>query len=58
MVKLLAAAGFGLDVYLAELPVPGSHMLDDVARILSLTPEQRLAEVRNADRFLKAVRRG
>jgi transcriptional regulator with XRE-family HTH domain len=57
LVKLLAAAGFRLDAHLAELPVLDTHMLDDVPRILALTPEQRLAEVRNADRFLKAVRR-
>lgn len=56
--RLLAAAGFRLDTYLAESPVVDSHMLGDVPRILALSPEQRLAEVRNADRFLKAVRRG
>jgi hypothetical protein len=32
-------------------------MLQDVARILSLTPEDRLAEVRNVDTFLAAARR-
>jgi hypothetical protein len=32
-------------------------MLHDVARILSLTPEERLAEVRNVDAFLTAARR-
>ena len=29
-----------------------SHMLDDVPRILALTPEQRLLELRNASLFL------
>jgi hypothetical protein len=33
-------------------------MLQDVARILSLTPEERLAEVRNVNTFLAAARRG
>jgi hypothetical protein len=33
-------------------------MLRDVARILSLTPEERLAEVRNVSNFLTAARRG
>jgi hypothetical protein len=32
-------------------------MLDDVARILSLTPEERLIEVRNVSRFEAAARR-
>jgi hypothetical protein len=32
-------------------------MLDDVARILSLTPEERLLEVRNVNRFEAAARR-
>jgi len=34
-----------------------SHMLDDVARILRLTPEQRLLELRNAARFFAAAKR-
>lgn len=40
-------------------PVLGmeSHMLQDVTRILSLTPEQRIREVANVARFLAAVRR-
>jgi hypothetical protein len=32
-------------------------MLADVARILRLTPEERLIEVRNASRFIRAARR-
>jgi hypothetical protein len=32
-------------------------MLSDVARILRLTPEERLIELRNAARFLAAARR-
>lgn len=51
LTRLLAAAGFDLDSTLAVRPVVGSHMLDDVARILRLTPEQRLAEIANASRF-------
>jgi DNA-binding transcriptional ArsR family regulator len=34
-----------------------SHMLDDVARILSLTPEDRLRELSNAARFFAAAQR-
>jgi predicted transcriptional regulator len=55
--RLLDAAGFTLEARLAPLPVVDSHMLDDVARILALTPEQRLAELHNIDRFMKAARR-
>ena len=32
-------------------------MLEDVARILALTPEQRLREVGNVSRFESAARR-
>ncbi len=55
--RLLAAAGFELEARLLVKPVGRSHMLADVGRILSLTPEQRLAEVRNVSRFAMAARR-
>ena len=56
LARLLKAAGFELA---AELrPRRGrSHMLDDVPRILRLSPEQRLRELRNAARFFAAARR-
>jgi hypothetical protein len=54
---LLAAAGVELEARLVPSPVIDSHMLDDVARIRRLTPEQRLAEVANLSRFLAAARR-
>ncbi len=57
LLRLLSAAGFDLDASLAVRPVLGSHMLDDVARILCLTPEERLAEVANAGRFVTVARR-
>lgn len=57
LARLLAAAGFELRAELTPIAVAGSHMLDDVARILSLTPEQRLLEVRNVSRFEAAARR-
>ena len=53
----MSAAGFDLDASLAVRPVRGSHMLDDVARILCLTPEERLAEVANTSRFATVARR-
>ena len=55
--RLLEAAGFELRAELAPLPIVETHMLDDVARILALTPEQRLREVGNVSRFESAARR-
>ncbi len=55
--RLLAAAGFEPRTELAVRSSAGSHMLEDVARILSLTPQERLLEVRNISRFLAAARR-
>lgn len=55
--RLLEAAGFELRVTLVPRPAADTHMLDDVARILRLTPEQRLIELRNLSRFEMAARR-
>lgn len=55
--KLVGAAGFDLLTRLDPRPVALSHMLEDVDRILSLTPEERLLEVRNVSRFLARARR-
>lgn len=57
LTRLLKASGFVLDATLAAAPVKKSHMLKEVARILSLTPEQRLEEVSNMSRFLAAAQR-
>lgn len=57
LARLLAAAGFELRGELMPLPVADTHMLEDVARILALTPEERLLEVRNVSRFEAAARR-
>ncbi len=57
LTRLLSAAGFDLDAALAVRPVFGSHMLDDVARILCLTPEERLAEVANVSRLAAVATR-
>ena len=54
--SLLNAAGFDLEAELVVRPVSGSHMLEDVDRILSLSPEERLLELANVERFLKSVR--
>jgi len=58
LTRLIAAAGFGLHSELVLGSTADSHMLQDVARILSLTPEERLAEVRNVNNFMAAARRG
>lgn len=55
--RLLREAGFRLEVKLLPRREPASHMMADVARILSLTPEERLREVGNASRFIRAARR-
>lgn len=55
--RLLAAAGFDLDPRLVIHPVESSHMLDDVPRILALTPQQRLIELANFSRFSLAAER-
>jgi len=55
--RLLAAAGYELTARVEPRVVRESHMLDDVPRILRLTPEQRLEELKNVSRFLHNVRR-
>ena len=57
LTRLLTAAGMDATVALTPSDAGRSHMLDDVARILRLTPEQRLIEVRNLSRFASAARR-
>jgi transcriptional regulator with XRE-family HTH domain len=56
--RLLSKAGFELQATIRPLRRGRSHMLDDVPRILRLTPEQRLLELRNAARFFAAATRG
>jgi transcriptional regulator with XRE-family HTH domain len=55
--RLLKAAGFELRAGLQPALQGRSHMLDDVPRILSLTPEQRLIELRNAARLFARAKR-
>ena len=54
--RLLSAAGFTLTTALKRRRVDPQE-LDDVARILRLTPEQRLIEVARASAFVSAARR-
>ncbi len=53
--RLVRSAGFELHVSLLPRMRGRSHMLEDVPRILRLTPEQRLIELRNAARFLESA---
>ena len=57
LARLVSAAGFDLDVDITLAPVEGSHMLADVPRILSLSPENRLRELANLDRLVRSARR-
>lgn len=57
LTRLLAAAGFELLMELEPTSAAVTHMLDDVERILALTPEQRLLELRNVSRFVSGARR-
>ncbi len=56
--RLVRAAGQEITWALDVVPAAHSHMLDDVVRILSLTPEERIAEVVNFARFERAALRG
>ena len=55
--RLLEACGFELQATLQAAPATHSHMLADVGRILRLSPEERLIELRNAASFLAASHR-
>jgi predicted transcriptional regulator len=55
--RLLHAAGFDVYAELDVRPVTDSHMLGDVSRILALSPEARLLELRNISRLLAEARR-
>ena len=54
--RLLKAAGFDLSTALERLEVDPA-VLDDVPRILQLTPEERLREVAQVSRFITGARR-
>lgn len=57
LTQLLAAAGFELRADLEVRAVLDPGALADVERILSLSAEERLNEVRNVSRFVAAARR-
>src|SRR6478672_13698341 len=56
LIRLLKAAGFRLASDLRRTNID-PQLLDDVPRILRLTPEQRLREIAHAAQFVSAARR-
>ncbi len=54
---IIGAAGYELRPELRRKPVLDPSELDDIPRILSLTPEERLLEVSRLSQFVSAVRR-
>ena len=56
LLRLVHAAGFELGTELLPRSSGRTHMLDDVPRILSLSPEERLLELRNAAWLLATAR--
>ena len=57
LTELLAAAGFELAVDLQPRPRVDRSQLDDVPRILALSPAERIREVGRVSRFVTAARR-
>lgn len=57
LLHLLRAAGFDLRAELVPRPTARSHMMQDVERILRLSPEDRLREVGAVSRFVASTRR-
>jgi predicted transcriptional regulator len=55
--RLLTAANYEMVAHTEPRVVVESHMLEDVPRILAMTPENRMEEVKNVSRFLHDVRR-
>jgi predicted transcriptional regulator len=55
--RLLRAAGFTLEADVVRIPRVDRSMLDDVPRILRLSPEDRLREVAQVSRFIAGARR-
>ncbi len=55
--RLLRAAGHTLVPALERIPIVDRSMLDDVPRILRMTPQQRLEEVASVSRFIAGARR-
>lgn len=57
LIRIVRASGHTLLPVLERMPVVDRSILDDVPRILKMTPEQRLNEVAQVSRFVTAARR-
>jgi hypothetical protein len=55
--SLFAASGFEPYPRVVPRPSADTHMLEDIERILRLTPADRLREVANVSRFVAEARR-
>lgn len=55
--RLLDAAGFSIRASLGLGPTALAAWTAEAPRVLALSPEDRLRELRNVDRFLAAARR-
>src|SRR5688572_6398333 len=55
--RLLKAANYDVVAHAEPSVVVGSHMLAEVPRILAMTREQSMQEIKNVSRFLHDVRR-
>ena len=57
LVRLVEASGFRLVADVERIPSVDKSSLDDVPRILRMTPQQRLEEVAQVSRFISAAKR-
>jgi ribosome-binding protein aMBF1 (putative translation factor) len=57
LVRLIRGCGFRLVSTLERVPTVDRSILDDVPRILRMTPQQRLEEVAHVSRFVASAKR-
>jgi transcriptional regulator with XRE-family HTH domain len=57
LMRLVKASGCTLRASVEPIPTVDRSLLDDVSRILRMSPEQRLEEVAQVSRFLASARR-
>lgn len=55
--RILRSAGYEMSTELQKIPLLDRQLLDDVPRILKLTPEQRLREAARVDHFFSGAKR-
>jgi len=57
LMRLMRASGHRLRATIERIPVVDRSLLEDVPRILRMTPEQRLEEVAQVSRFVAEAKR-